>query len=97
MGRYLEYGNSVSSFDSPLIVERTSIISGLTLSSQVAETGTITIFLNGGVVATISLAVTEKARVSGLSIALSADDEISAQVTAGAIKKPLLAIWMKAS
>jgi hypothetical protein len=87
----------VSSFDSPLIVERTSIISGLTLSSQDPETGTVTISVNGGVVTTISLAATEKSRVSGLSIALSADDEISAQVTVGSIKKPLLAIWMKAS
>jgi hypothetical protein len=73
-----------------------SEISDLTLSSSVDETGTITISINSVPTTTIALAASQKARVSGLTISLVADDEISAQVTAGSIKKPLLNIWLRA-
>jgi hypothetical protein len=66
------------------------------LASSVNETGTITISINSVPTTTIGLAASQKARISGLTISLVADDEISAQVTAGSIKKPLLNIWMKA-
>jgi hypothetical protein len=95
-GRYLEFGGGVSSFDSPFVIAGGSEISDLTLSASVDGTGTVTISINSVPTTTIALAASQKARVSGLTISLVADDEISAQVTAGSIKKPLLNIWMKA-
>jgi hypothetical protein len=96
-GRYLEWGSKIPSFDTPLVIANDSEITDLTLAVTTAGTGTVTIILNGTPTTTISLAAAVKARVSGLNISLSPDDEISAQVTSGTLRKPVLGIWMKAT
>lgn len=97
-GRYLEWGSKVPSSDTPLIIASGSEISDLTLAVSTPGTGTVTISINGingTSTTTISLVAAIKVRVSGLNISLSPDDELSAQVTAGILSKPVLVIWMR--
>lgn len=94
-GRYLEWGSKVPSSDTPLIIASGSEISDLTLAVSTPGTGTVTIRINGIPIITISLVAAIKVRVSGLNISLSPDDELSAQVTAGILSKPVLVIWMR--
>ena len=54
------------------------------------ETFTITIYKNGSSVATISMAAEDEKMVQGLSVEFIAGDELSAEVTSGSVKDPVL-------
>lgn len=97
-GRWLEFAANVPSNTSPFIVPETSILVALSLvGASATQTATATVFKNGAVVQTVALIAAKKNRVTGLNITLAPLDELSIQVTAGTVSKPLINLFIRTS
>lgn len=95
VGRWLEFSRGTSSTDSPYIVVGPTVLEELTLvTSDVANTGTVTVFRNNVALTTISLA-NEKLKVITPILQLNNLDLLSLQVTAGSITRPQVQLFLR--
>ena len=89
-GKFLQYHHNIPSNESPLLFASSRTLKTLSMKLARVETGTITIYKNGSSVATITLTAEDEKIVSGLSVDFISGDELSAEVTSGSIKDPVL-------
>lgn len=95
-GRWLEFYSNNPSNNSPFIVAEASQLIALSIvTASATSTATATIFKNGVALTTISLTAQKKNAVSGLTNLFNPLDEISVQITAGSISRPVVYIFIR--
>lgn len=92
-GRWLERITNTGSDVVPFYCSEPMHIKALSLiTSDAANTGTVTLYKNGVSLTTISLTAEKYYTISGLSYAFAVGNYLSAQVTSGSISRPQLDI-----
>lgn len=95
-GRWLEFYSNNPSNNSPFIIAEPSELIALSIvTANASATGTATIFKNGVALQTISLTAQKKNAVNGLAHLFATLDEISVQITAGSVSRPVVYIFIR--
>ena len=87
--RWLEYFHSVSSQTSPWVSAEDGTVEGVSLSAKTNATCTVSLFINGSSVASISLSASQTNFDNSLAVNFNAGDTFSCQVTSGSISDPI--------
>lgn len=95
VGRWLEFYANNPSDQNPAVVAEPGRIRALSLSASANSTGTVTVFINGVAVETISLTASKTARKKTLNHGVTDLDLVSLQVTSGSISRPMVIVYIQ--
>lgn len=92
-GRYLEPVHNIGSNLSPIMLNIDSTLASLTIALDNVETGDIEVYKDGILATTLSLSAQSEKRANDLNIAFEAGTKVSAKVSTGSFKDPILTLW----
>jgi len=93
--KWLELNHSISSDTSPYVAPETCKIKAVSMAAKVDTTATITVYVNGIAVDTLSMVSAQSASEKDLVHAVAIEDEISVKVTSGSMSEPIVTISLE--
>ena len=93
--RWLELNHSIPSNTSPYVAPESCRVKAISIAAKVNTTCTVSLYLNGVVIQTLSLTSSQANSVKDLSDLVAINEELSIKVTSGSIQEPIVTISLE--